>query len=298
MNDIFTAVWEILGEAPARLAPLDAGNNDVYRVKTQDASYVLKCFEGARSGAYEREVGMRACLRNFTHIQFPEIVGRAALSGHRYILMEDVAGERLDEIWRRDRSRANQEMRALGSMLGSLHGVPVAEAEHFLDRETMLFSEGYFVWMRDTISAYVSGTEHPQLLRKCYEEVKRAAVAEVVIHGDFGPHQVIVNSQGKWILTDFEYAALGAFADDLAGTEVRLERQGYPSIETFLDGYERVRGTLTAYASVRSAFKAYNLLAMLTYRLAHKQEEPPPGELERLEKLCGLTSTNLRAAIL
>lgn len=285
MNSILAAVWEILGEEPIRLVPLESGNNDVLRVKTSGASYVLKCFGRDRYGAYEREVGMRECLRRFSHIQFPDIVGRAELGGKRYVLMEDVAGERLDEIWSQDQTRASKEMSALGRMLGSLHGVPVGEASRFLDREEVLYSESYFVWMKNTIGAYLGAAEQTLLLCKCHEEVRRAVLEEVVIHGDFGPHQVIVDSQGEWILTDFEYAALGAFADDLAGAEVRLEREGYPNIEGFLGGYEIVRGALVEYESVQSAYKAYNLLAMLTYRLAHKREEPPTGELERMERL-------------
>jgi Ser/Thr protein kinase RdoA (MazF antagonist) len=170
-------------------------------------------------------------------------------------------------------------------MLGSLHEIPAAQAKHFLAREEVLFTENYFAWMMKTITPYLSVPDQTSLLRKCYKSVTSTPVKEVVIHADFGPHQVIVDSQGQWILMDFEYAAIGAFADDLAGTEVRLERNSYSNIGEFLNGYGSVRGRLSEYESVRSAYKAYNLLAMLTYGLSHRREEPLIGECERLEKL-------------
>lgn len=228
---------------------------------------------------------MRECLRQFSQIKFPDIVGCAELSGIRYILMEDVAGERLDEIWNKDRKQINKQMKTLGILLGSLHKIPVSAVKNFLEREDLLYTEHYFEWMMDTISPYLRTADQALLLRKCYEAIMRTSMEEVVIHGDFGPHQIVVDSQGQWYLIDFEFTALGAFADDLAGTEVRLEQKGYPNTEGFLEGYESVRSVLGEYAPVCSAYKVYNLLAMLTYRLAHKGEEPPTKERDRLERL-------------
>jgi Ser/Thr protein kinase RdoA (MazF antagonist) len=176
-------------------------------------------------------------------------------------------------------------MNLLGRMLGSIHEIPVVEAKHFLEREEVLFAENYFLWMMDTIAPYLRATYQTSLLRKCYEVIMSTPLDEVMIHADFGPHQVIVNSQGQWILMDFEYAALGAFADDLAGTEVRLEQMGCSNIEGFLGGYESVRGDISEYESVRSAYKAYNLLAILTYGLSNRREEPSTCECERLSCL-------------
>ena len=285
VNSIYTAVYEILGGEPRQVIPLDSGNNDVLRVKTNSASYVLKCFQRNRYRAYEREVCMRECIQRFSPIKYPCIVGSAKLGANRYILMEDVAGETLIEIWNQDRTRANKEMSVLGRMLGSLHEIPAVQAKHFLAREGVLFTENYFVWMMKMITPYLSAPDQTSLLRKCHKTVTSTPVEEVVIHADFGPHQVIVDSQGQWILMDFEYAALGAFADDLAGTEVRLEKNGYSNIEEFLNGYGSVRGDFSEYTPVRSAYKAYNLLAIVTYGLSHRGEEPPSKECARLERL-------------
>jgi Ser/Thr protein kinase RdoA (MazF antagonist) len=240
VNNIHAAVREIIGEEPRRVACLDSGNNDVLRVETSRASYVLKCFERDQHRAYEGEIGMRECLRRFTRIAFPTIVGCAELGENRYVLMRHVEGERLGEIWRKDRTQASKQMSTLGRMLGSLHEIPVAEAKPFLEREKVLYAEDYFVWMMDTIAPYLRAADQTLFLRKCYEVVTSSSVEEVVIHADFGPHQIIVDSQGRWILIDFEYAAIGTFADDLAGAEVRLEQKAYPNIAGFLRGYEGV----------------------------------------------------------
>ncbi len=285
MEDIRAVVSEILGGAPNEITYLDSGNNDVVRVQAADTGYVLKRFETDRYRAYEREIGMRECLRYDGRIAFPDILASVERGGTRYALMEDMAGERLQEIWNRNPTRVAEEMSTLGRVLGFLHEIPVEGARRFLEREDVLFSEEYFGWMMETIAPYSEPTGQGRLLRRCYEVVRGTPVEEVVIHGDFGPHQVIVDSQGQWVLVDFEYAALGAFADDLGGAEVRLERQDYANIEGFLAGYESVRGTLGEYESVRAAYKAYNLLAMLTYRLAYRGEEPPAEAMDRLASL-------------
>ncbi len=282
------AVRDILGAEPKEIAGLDSGNNDVVRVTAQGASYVLKRFQTNRYRAYEREVGMRQCLRHDDRITFPDILASVEQGGTRYALMEDMAGQRLQEIWSRNPTRVSEEMSTLGKVLGFLHEIPVKEARRFLAPEDVLFSEEYFGWMMETIAPYSEPRGQGRLLRTCYEVVRGTPLEEVVTHGDFGPHQVVVDSQGRWVLMDFEYAALGAFADDLGGTEVRLERQDYANTEGFLRGYQSVRGTLGEYESVRAAYKAYNLLAMLTYLLAYRGEEPPAEEMDRLANLLAI----------
>jgi hypothetical protein len=107
VNNIHTAVREIIGEEPRRVACLGSGNNDVLRVETSSTSYVLKCFERDQHRAYGGEIGMRECLRCFTRIAFPTIVGCAELGENRYVLMRHVEGERLGEIWSKYRTQAS-----------------------------------------------------------------------------------------------------------------------------------------------------------------------------------------------
>ncbi len=284
-RDIRVAARDILGVEPREIIHLDSGNNDVVRVEAECAHYILKRFRSTRYRAYEREVGMRECLRHDDRITFPGILASLEREGTHYALMEDIAGERLQEIWNRNPTRVGEETSTLGRMLGLLHEIPADGAHRFLEREDVLFSPEYFGWMMETIAPYSEPMGQSHLLRTCYGVVSGTSLEEVVIHGDFGPHQVVVDSRGQWVLMDFEYAALGAFADDLGGTEVRLEQQNYGNVEGFLEGYKSVRGTLGEYQKVRAAYKAYNLLAMLTYLLAYRGEEPPAEEMNRLGNL-------------
>jgi len=286
MNKINLILQEMLDAKPEYVTPLTLSNNDVFAVRMdKETSYILKCFERNRYGACERELGMRECLRRFSDIAFPRIIKSVELSGSRHVLMERIVGDSLKEVWEEDNERACQEMSTLGSMLASLHGIPVAHARSFLTQEEVLYTEQYFSWMLKTITPYLGLNNQRRLLSRCYDIVTNSGVENVVIHGDFGPHQIIVDSQSRWFLVDFEYAAIGPFADDLGGTEVRLEQAKFPNIDAFLTGYRDHCPVLTSYEPVRSAFKTYNLLAMLTYTIAHQDKEPPIGELKRLEQL-------------
>ncbi len=284
MDNVGLAINEFLEETPKRVVALHTSNNEVYRVETGAATYVLKGFRTERYGAYEREVGMRECLTNYSQIKFPEIIASTEIGSERYVLMEHISGNNLEEIWDQESAKA-RDMKKLGEMLGELHELPVADAKHFLEREKTLFSERYFKKMAETISPFLGEKNLNISLHKCYEVVTNTTGKEVVIHADYGPHQIIIDMKGNWVLVDFEYAALGVFADDLAGAEVRLEQKEYSNIDQFLEGYGSVQDSLAEYKLLQNAYKAYNLLAMLTYGISQREEKPAPKEMNRLESL-------------
>lgn len=284
MDNVNLALNEFLNESPIRVVALPSSNNDVHRIETGDTIYILKSFRTERHRAYEREVGMRECLSRYSQIKFPEIIEYTEIGNERYVLMEHVSGKNLEEIWDLESVKA-WEMKKLGEMLGLLHEIPVADAKHFLEREETLFSERYFKWMVEKILPFFGKKDLDLSLNKCYEVITNTKGKEVVIHADFGPHQVIVDKQGNWVLVDFEYAAIGVFVDDLAGAEVRLEQKEYPKINRFLEGYFSVQDSLAEYELLRNVYKAYNLLAMLTYGLSHREVKPPSREMNRLESI-------------
>jgi aminoglycoside phosphotransferase (APT) family kinase protein len=285
MNDVDSVLSILLGDSLRQVSRLTSGNNQVFRVRSAGGhEYLLKCFDKAREVAFQREVGMRECLRRYGDISFPEIIGHTTLGEVRYILMEYVTGDSLEEVWAQDQGRPPLEMARLGRLLARLHGIPVDQVRSFLAREDELYSHHHFSRMMAQIDPYVRGPHQIAALKRCHELIRKSVVREVVIHGDFGPHQVVVDKDDTWFLVDFEYSALGAFADDLAGTEVRLDQRGYAT-EPFLAGYAAVRHLSAQYETVRSAYKAYSLLAILTYRLAWKDEEPPERDLRILSGL-------------
>lgn len=166
---------------------------------------------------------MRELLQSVEGIAFPQVLHAGELDNHRFILMEKVTGDNLDTLWQQDIERANHEMHRLGEMLARLHKIPLARAKPLLPSEETLYSEQYLAWMMETIAPYFPAEKTSARLIECCEIVTQRGLEMVVTHGDFGPHQVIVDEQGRWVLLDFEYAVISPFADDLADTEVRLE---------------------------------------------------------------------------
>jgi len=268
-----------------RAEVLSETNNHVFQVTdVNDKRYILKCFDSRRSNAYRREVGMRDCLDNFSDIRFPKIIRNIQVADVYYLLLEYIAGDNLQAVWDNDRSQASREMSKLGKMLASLHQIPVEKARKFLSLEDVLYSRVYFVKMKETIIPHQQKLDTEQLLEKCYGTIIQTSLKNSVTHADFGPHQIVVTKDSQWVLLDFEYAAIAPFADDLSGTEIRLEQRNYPNIDNFLCGYTKNPEILDSYNSVRNSFKAYNLLAMLTYTI-YQGKTPTKDKLERLYTL-------------
>jgi Ser/Thr protein kinase RdoA (MazF antagonist) len=127
-----------------------------------------------------------------------------------------------------------------------------------------------------------------QALELCYRRVTEGirSLPEVIVHGDYGAHQIIVDRSGDWHLVDYEFAVRGPFADDVGGCEARLLRRGIRDRECFLRGYAKVAGSVEGYAAFRAAFMAYNLLAMLTYG-----SSATPRDWSLLQELLGKRET-------
>ena len=285
MNDLTEVLHNHLGLTARRIAPLSETNNQVFRVQASDnAQYLLKCFSVSRADAYQREVGMRECLAEFSDIRCPMIIRSVEVDDTHYALFEYVIGESLESLWDADQRRASNEMERLGAMLASLHQLPVEQAQAFLSYEETLYSETYFAGMADTIAPYLRAKDIERTLDGCFTIITRQDLEQVVTHADFGPHQIIASPNGQWVLLDFEFAAIAPFADDLGGAEIHLEQKHYPEIERFLNGYATLRPVLADYQPVRNAFKALNLLAMLTYAI-RRGKMPRKQELNRLSQL-------------
>jgi Ser/Thr protein kinase RdoA (MazF antagonist) len=279
-----------MGLPETQITPLSETNNQVFRVDSPgNPAYLLKRFGEGCSEAFQREVGMRECLRRFSDVRFPKIIQSVEVDEIWYVLQEFVSGNSLQTLWDADKARAGNEMEKLGAMLAGLHSIPIDEAAPFLSREEVLYSPEYRTKMVETIAPHLPMPNLRESLNSCFAVVTRPDLEHVVIHADFGPHQVVVDEKGQWVLLDFEYAAIAPFADDLGGTEVRLEQKEYPNWDGFLAGYAQKRPVLSAYEPVRNAFMAFNLLAMLTYAI-YKEKIPAKSELERLQTLLGTIS--------
>jgi aminoglycoside phosphotransferase len=96
MNQISSAVQQMLGRAPKRISPLSASNNAILEIESQAGeSFILKQFAPERRVAFRRERQMRACLRAHSALVFPAIVATLAHEGRHFLLMEQTQGESL-----------------------------------------------------------------------------------------------------------------------------------------------------------------------------------------------------------
>jgi aminoglycoside phosphotransferase (APT) family kinase protein len=285
MLDLDTAAAALFPGVSLRLDPVeDTGGFVQFLTLDSGARYVLKCFEGEDGSMVEREAGMRACLRESTDIEFPEILDVAEIDGDRYMLMEHIEGERLDTRWRNDPSIVPDGMARLGALMGEIHAIPLEQAQRHLSEDPSIYTESFFAQASASIAPFLTPDERAAL-SDCHRIVNDGPLEQVVLHGDFAPLQVIVRPDGRWVLFDFEFAMLGPFADDLAGAEVRMERLGFPNAEPFLTAYENVQPRLAAYEPVRAAYKAYLLLTILSTAITRDEETPTARDLERLRHL-------------
>lgn len=268
-----------------RVEPV-ADTDGVVHTVTRDTgeTYILKWFAPDQISPFEREIGMRECLHAFTDIEYPEILDRVELDGDRYLLLEFIEGEHLIGLWREEPSRVPGDMSRLGSMLGSIHAIPLASAAQVLDEDLTIHDPEFFSRMAATVEPLLS-SEEQAALSECFERVTGEALEQTVLHGDFGPHQVIVRPDGRWVLFDFEFAMTGPFADDLGGAAVRMQRFGFADTGAFLSGYEQVRSRLSEYQPVRDAFRVYLLLTILSTAIMRDGEMPPPQDLALMRRL-------------
>lgn len=268
-----------------RPEPVAGTDGVVHRViRDSGETYILKWFAPDQVSPFEREVGMRECLHTFTDIEHPEILDHIDLDGERYLLMEFIEGEHLIGLWREEPLRVPDDMSRLGTMLGSIHAIPLASAEEILDEDLTIYAPEFFSRMAATLKPFLSSEEQAALL-ECFQRVTDESLEQTVLHGDFGPHQVIVRPDGRWVLFDFEFAMTGPFADDLGGAEVRMQRFGFADTEAFLSGYEQVHSRWSAYQPVRDAFRAYLLLTILSTAIMRDAETPSPQDLALLRRL-------------
>lgn len=276
-----------LNNPQATLEAVSHSHNAVFRVVDGDAQYMLKWFPPERDTAYWRERQMRACLAANTAINFPRILEVVEKDDHHYVLMDAVTGESLLARWRAQPTAPEAEMRRLGVLLADLHNVPLDAAAAFVEPETIFFSAKHREKMQRAIAPYLPDAAGWVDACFCRVVAAMSRLPIVLSHADFGPHQVIVQAE-EWVLLDFEFATISPFADDLSGTEARMQRWGFRT-GAFLSGYFSVHSRRKEYESIRHDFMAYNLLAIVTYRLQNGKV-PTPAELEMLRHLLQLAN--------
>jgi Ser/Thr protein kinase RdoA (MazF antagonist) len=241
---------------------LPASHNEVFRLSTPDGEFILKCFPSS-TPRHKTDRQIAEHLRAADPRLAPELVATASDATHQYHLQRYLTGSSLAALWQADSTRIAGDLEKLGQLLALLHSVPLPEDG--IEPEQTLFTRRYYEAMRtraEEVTAGIGG-----YLDACYVRVVEAnrELPHVLVHGDYGAHQIIVGRDQIWHLTDYEFAVRGPRADDLGGCEARLLRHGVRDRAAFLAGYNHRGAGLDNYTYYREAFIAYNMLAMLTY---------------------------------
>ncbi len=262
-TDIGGVAALMLGPGAVEHAPLPASHNHVYRLSHQSGTYLLKRFPSDREQSFVRERRLNSHLVRHGWTATPRLLATHSDESGHYALYEFIEGESLSKLWDSNSARIPEDLRRLGVLLGELHAVPLQYAD--LTPEETLFTRAYF----DRMSAALdpSRTRLRVRMERCFERVSEghARLGDVVVHGDYGPHQIVVGQNERWYLLDFEFAVRGPFADDLGACEVRLARGSITRTEPLIEGYRSVCPLYGQYDRYRAAFMAYNLMAIMTY---------------------------------
>ncbi len=150
----------------------------------------------------------------------PEVWSLTRLpDGGEVVVMEACAGEQLDLA-----SCPEPTLQAVGAMLGRIHSV---QAEHFgsLDGAFTYETQDRAFAPRWDVALRLLGTLDAPLARRL-EEWGRPAIATLterpprLVHGDFGPSNLLERPDGTIVVLDWEHARFGDFREDWAKIEL------------------------------------------------------------------------------
>jgi len=227
----------------------DPGDYDTAVVTDADgARWTVRAPRSLQAGAaLEAETELLASLQHYVQsgvlsFAVPRISGSALLpEGGRAIVHPALDGAPLDV----DALRPGPGLAAdLGRVLASIHelprtvvddaGLPGYDVEEYRTRR-----------MAELDEAAGTGTVPPALLRRwerALEDVSLWRFQPVVVHGDLGPEQVLVERGRVVALTDWASARVADPADDLAWVLVSAPPE---AIDSIMEAYQLRRTELT-----------------------------------------------------
>jgi len=297
---------------PARNLPMSRRTRNVV-VPTSAGEKVLKLYRPkwhAQTVLYAHSILEHLAARNFAALHFlrtSEGQSFASLGGRNYALFDFVSGAvystsflprshrlRLEGIAGRTLARFH---RALDGFLpaGSHH---LGFASFTADRHCDL---GWHIRTVNDLEKRSSSVNRPEdrvhldwlldlsgtvldELRTLDRLLRRASLPRVVIHGDFGLHNLVFSSQGEATLLDFESARLEWRLSDLVGTLSRYrDRRGIYDLDhmrCFLEGYQAVSPLSTQECDLLpSVWRFRKLQSVLQYWGAYFEAGRDLGKL-------------------
>jgi Ser/Thr protein kinase RdoA (MazF antagonist) len=227
-------IGAVLGGRLARFAPTGGHRHDLFAGRTSCGELFVKLFPPASASAARERAAAHLISEHLTDLVPAMVADGVTRSGRPWMAYEWI------EMRRFAPDTAN--LHAAGRALARLHRLELVSRPDALPRYgnpvNLVEHKARLVERYDAmLAAHIR-----ELCRRLKPTVAPSAALypQVLLHGDFGWRNVLLNPDGAVVLVDFEHAALGAPVLELAKLWDR-ELRGDVERATFLDGYQSER---------------------------------------------------------
>ncbi len=188
-----------------------------YKISTNQCCYLLKIFDGSKVKRAERFLLIYQNISGVPNLSVPNLSFNRFFSfdDHILFLMDFVEGRKLEP----------SDLTA--SVLSQISdNYKIFLSAHFDDTRFIrekLDLEDLFLRTKQTLDDIASSslfcfyhTKILSALHKIYQNLPKLEQNPVVVHGDTGPNNFILNKKGKLFFLDFEMVRYGYLSEDLA----------------------------------------------------------------------------------
>lgn len=207
-----------------------AGNDVVEAIadiKNKEENVYIK-FERSKMANFETEYKHLKLLNDINF--FPKVIEFGTVNGKNYIILEKIEGDRLSDIFKRDKKDKNIYLKEYGKTLSQIHNIQNREFDKAFQRP-----------INETPKNYKNSDEFSEKIIKYLEENKVEKDNKTFIHGDFHYANVLFKNKKVNGIIDLEYSGLGFKEQDIAWALILRPGQKFmdniDDINLFLEGY-------------------------------------------------------------
>lgn len=207
-----------------------AGNDVVEAIadiKNKEENVYIK-FERSKMANFETEYKHLKLLNDINF--FPKVIEFGTVNGKNYIILEKIEGDRLSDIFKRDKKDKNIYLKEYGKTLSQIHNI-----------QNKKFDKAFQRPINETPKNYKNSDEFSEKIIKYLEENKVEKDNKTFIHGDFHYANVLFKNKKVNGIIDLEYSGLGFKEQDIAWALILRPGQKFmdniDDINLFLEGY-------------------------------------------------------------
>jgi aminoglycoside phosphotransferase (APT) family kinase protein len=241
---------------PDKLSPGGYSKVTIFAEMTQDGastSVVVRVDVGAGvsgTSVLDEYPVLRALFAAGIAVPRPIWAGRLGESKAGVMVVENVHGisfgSPISSVLQDDRLCAS-----LGSNLARLHGVPLAAVEGILESQD---THQQILAAIETSLEMLKGTGvesplHLYAFEWLRDHIDCVQPRSAIVHGDYGPHNLLVSDSQVNAILDWELVKIGHPAEDLCWSRLAVEALG--SWQIFLDAYTEAGGERPGEAELR-----------------------------------------------